>query len=348
MSESLPPNQQLIRSERWPVVGEKTPRRDDSPWIVQVVGSVQSFLRFQLDELRDMPQTTRKIDVHCVTRWSKLQMEFTGVLLSDLIGTETSPRWQEDAKYVSFVARSEQNHSTSLPLREVIELDPLVALKAEGANLESQHGGPVRMVVPAKYFYKSVKWLERIEFLREDRLGFWESDAGYHNTADPWKEQRYLAANLSKQEAFKLIEARDFTNRDLRGLSAADRDLTRLRAANAQLRDADFRGATLCGADFAGANLSNAHFDDADLRGAVFSQADVEGADFSGADLRGADFRGASLFGTSFCKTAIDGITVGAVFDVQTKWNTESFHALVDEQRDFVSRYGSGGEGLGD
>ena len=339
MSDSLPPNQQLIRSERWPVVGEKQPRDDDSPWIIHVDGCFQSESAYRLSQLREMPQTTLSVDVHCVTRWSKLQMEFSGVLLSELIGTPETPRWTENAKFVTFVARSKRKHSTSLPLREVIALRPLIALKVAGTDLAEEHGGPVRMVVPGKYFYKSVKWLERIEFLAEDRLGYWESDAGYHNFADPWKEQRYLAANLSKQEALKLIEARDFTQRDLRGLSAADRDLTELSAVAAQLRDADFRNAQLVEACFDQANLSNAHFDFADLQRATFVDADVEGADFCGADLRGANLTGASLFGTSFCRISMDGsVSAPARFDSNTRWSMESLDALVDEQREFVLR----------
>ncbi|MEO1527723.1 MAG: molybdopterin-dependent oxidoreductase [Planctomycetota bacterium] len=337
MSDSLPPNQQLIRTERWPVVGEKQPRIDDSPWQLFIDGCVAQPKSLTLEALQEFPQTRLKLDVHCVTRWSKLQMEFTGILLSDLIGDSDTPLWTSDAQFVSFVSRSERRHSTSLPLREVLGLAPLVAFRAEGELLPTEHGGPMRMVVPGKYFYKSVKWLERIEFLREDRLGYWESDAGYHNGADPWKEQRYLAVNLSKQEAFKLIEARDFTGRDLRGLSAADRDLAGLKASGALLRDSDFRDATLREADFQGANLSNAHFQSADLRGASFRDADVEGADFSFADLRGVDFTGASLFGTSFCKVSVDGeVSDRAQFDADTRWSTESLGALVDEQREFV------------
>ena len=264
-------------------------------------------------------------------------MEFGGVLLSDVIGDTRAPSWKPDARYVSFVSRSERNHSTSLPLEEVLGLAPLIALRAEGQDLPREHGGPVRMVVPGKYFYKSVKWLERIEFLNEDRLGYWESDAGYHNVADPWKEQRYLAANLSKQEAFKLIEAKDFEGRDLRGLAAADRDLTGLNAAGAQLRDADFRGALLRDATFQGANLSNAHFGGADLSGAAFVDADVEGADFSEANLSGVDFTGASLFGTSFCKVSSNGEhSAPALIDSSTRFGVDSLEALVDEQLEFV------------
>ncbi len=335
--EELPPNQQLIHGRRWPLVGERVPRVDSSPWTITICGCVEATRTIDLSELSGMPQVTRTVDVHCVTRWSKPRMEFSGVRLAQLIGTASSPLWTDTARYISFVARSQRNHSTSLPLTEVLKLDPLVALKAQGELLSTEHGGPVRMVVPGKYFYKSVKWLERIDFLAEDRLGYWEADAGYHNVADPWREERYMAATLSKQEAAELIQARDFRGCDLRSISAADRDLTELKAANALLRNADFRRAQLQRANFRGANLSNAHLLSADLRDADFENADLEGADFSGADLRGANVVGASLFGTSFCQLDRQGRpTNPAQFDENTRISGTSLAALTEDQRSFV------------
>jgi hypothetical protein len=181
-----------------------------------------------------------------------------------------------------------------------LQLDALVALAFAGAPLEQIHGGPVRVVVPGRYFYKSLKWLERIDLLAEDQLGYWEREAGYHNAADPWRQQRYMAPQLDRREVQRLLDARDFSGHDLRSLSAAGRDLSVLIARRALLRDADFRSANLQGANFEGANLSNAHFSGADLHGASFANADVEGADFSAADLRGTDFRGAQLTAATF------------------------------------------------
>src|SRR5205085_4547294 len=140
-------------------------------------------------------------------------------------------------------ARSERGHSTSLPLADALALDTLVALTHEGAPLEPIHGGPVRTVVPERYFYKSVKWLERIELLAEDRLGYWEAEAGYHNNADPWLEQRYMAPNLDRLLVSSLLAARDFSNLDLRSIHAAGMDLRGLNARNSLLRDANLRGA---------------------------------------------------------------------------------------------------------
>ena len=126
--------------------------------------------------------------------------------------------------------------------------------------IRDSHGGPIRNIVPRKYFYKSVKWLEKIELLSEDRLGYWEADTGYHNLADPWKEQRYMASTIDRRTAAKLIESKDFSNRDLRSIDASNRNLDGLNASGASLRDASFEQCSLVGADFSNANLSNANF----------------------------------------------------------------------------------------
>ncbi|PAY17721.1 nitrate reductase [Rhodopirellula sp. SM50] len=337
-SKSIPPNQQLVRRDCWPVVGERSPGNSDLPWTITVCGQVLSERCVDLGDLTAMPQTTRCIDVHCVTRWSKLQMEFEGVRFAELVADSNGqPLWNRQARFVSFVARSTRSHRTSLPLEELLELDPLIALKADGEPLSVEHGGPVRMVVPGRYFYKSIKWLQRIEFLSDDRLGYWESEAGYHNGADPWKQQRYIAASLSKQDAARLIRERDFRGRDLLSLEARGLDLENLHAANSLLRNADLRNASLRRAEFQGANLSNAHLQSADLREANFRGADLEGADFSAANLRGADLRDASLFGVSFGVVNAHGaLSQAAVMDATTKFTASSLDALTPEQRDWL------------
>jgi hypothetical protein len=257
------------------------------------------------------------------------------VLLADVLqAAQIAP----EARFVSFVARSERAHSASLPLDDALRLETLLALEVEGMPLPTEHGGPVRTIVPGRYFYKSLKWLERIELLSEDRLGHWEATAGYHNTADPWLEQRYIAPSLTKQQAQALIAARDFSGRDLRGIVAAGHDLSNLVARQALLRDADFRRCDLRRACFDQANLTNAHFDSADLRGAMFRGADLEGTNFAGADLCGADLTGASLFGASFVLER-DGQAIagsGARFDVATLVDTGQIEALTPIQQMFV------------
>lgn len=332
--QPLPPNQQRVRAGHWPLVGERGPRNDAAPWSLAIAGCVRQPKTISLDELRAMPQVTRRIDVHCVTRWSKPAMEFSGVPLCDLLERNTLPMWTSEAKFVSFVARSDRNHSTSLPLHETLQLDPLIVLQAEGQPLATEHGGPLRVVVPGKYFYKSVKWIERIELLPQERLGYWESEAGYHNGADPWQEQRYMASTLSKQAALRVIATRDFSQRDLRGINAAYRDLANLNADHALLRDANFQAANLQHANFRNANLSNAKLQSADLREACLVDADLEGADLSGADLRGCDLRGASLFGASFREFHVDDSRSKiAMIDARTRIDLPALDALVDEQK---------------
>jgi DMSO/TMAO reductase YedYZ molybdopterin-dependent catalytic subunit len=325
MNPPLPPNQHLAAPGKWPLVGEKAMRADDTPWTVTVSGIVRHPRTWTLDELRAMVQVERPVDIHCVTRWSKLGARFGGVELRALIeACEPLP----DARFLSFVARSERNHSTSLPIADALNLGALVALTFEGEPLAESHGGPVRIVTPGRYFYKSLKWLERIDILANDQLGYWEAEAGYHNEADPWLEQRYIARDIDAKTLRKALESRDFHGRDFLGLDARNRDLSGLNASNALLRNADFRHANLSGARFDSANLSNAHLGSANLRGASFREADVEGADFSGADLRGADFTSASHFGATF---------TGARIDASTTFEPSALEALTPDQHDYVS-----------
>lgn len=328
----LPPNQALASAGKWPVVGERAPRASSEPWAVAVDGLVDNPRSWSLAELAAMPQVDRQVDIHCVTRWSRLDARFAGVPLAQLLEA-CAPR--PEARFVSFVARSERDHSTSLPLADLRQLDALVALAHEGQPLDQIHGGPVRMVVPGRYFYKSLKWLARIELLADDRLGYWEGEAGYHNGADPWREQRYIAANLDRREVQRLLASRDLSGRHLLGLQARHLELTSLDARRAQLRNAELMDTQLQRARFDEANLSNAHLERADLRGASFVDADVEGASFVGADLRGADFTGASLFGATFApEPGEEGSP--AVVDGTTGIGQAQLEPLSDVQQAFL------------
>jgi hypothetical protein len=241
------------------------------------------------------------------------------------------------ARFISFVARSARRHSTSLVLAEALELNSLVALAVDGKPLDDQRGGPARVIVPGRYFYKSLKWLERIELLNEDRLGFWEGTAGYHNTGDVWREERYMAGGISKAKAQAILANRDISGRDLRGLDAQGRDLAGLAAKGSLLRDADFRQSQLRAACFDGANLSNARFEGANLVGASFQGADLEGADFGGADLRGASLAGASLFGASFSGSSdASGTAAGARVDERTQVDTAGLEALTPQEHTYL------------
>jgi DMSO/TMAO reductase YedYZ molybdopterin-dependent catalytic subunit len=336
-ANTLPPNQQLVAPGKWPVVGEKAPRQSEAPWRVSTGGLVAAPKSWSLDEIRQMPQVEQAVDIHCVTRWSRLGARFAGVPLASLL-ERCAPL--PEARFVVFTARSDRSHSTSLPLQDALALQTLVALRFEGAPLESIHGGPVRTVVPGRYFYKSLKWLETITLLSEDRPGYWERVAGYHNVADPWREERYIAPDLDRRVLRRALDARDFSHQDLRSLDARGRDLSRLDARHALLRDAKFQNVNLERACFEHANLSNAHLEGASLRDASFVQADVEGADFRGADLRGADFTGASLFGATFCpeEQASDGGFGPARLDRTTRIQEEALEKLTPRQQEFVRR----------
>ncbi len=340
----LPPGQQLVAPGKWPVVGERSPRAPIGPWTVSIGGAVERESRWSLDELRGFPQVTRRIDIHCVTRWSRLQVEFTGVPLSTLLDVSGPLR---SARFVSFTAHSVRDHSTSLPLSVLHEANALLAFDADGQPLPTAHGGPVRVIVPGRYFYKSLKWLSRIEVLSEDRLGYWEAHTGYHNGADPWNEERFLAPSLDVRTVRALIASRDFSGHDLRGLAAGGLDLRGLNATGAKLRDAHFERADLRLGVFDGANLSGAHLLQADLRGASFcadntgQTADLEGTDFSGSDLRGARLLGASLFGATFGMWDASGTKwLGALVDETTQIDSATLASLeaTPAQREHLRR----------
>ncbi len=345
----LPPGQKLSAPDRWAIVGEKAPRRSDAPWTISVAGLVAEPQTWSLAELWEMPRVVQIVDIHCVTTWSKLGARFEGVMLAHLL---ERCRALPEARYVSYVARSERNHSTSLPLSDALELQTLIALTYEGKPLEEIHGGPVRIVTPGRYFYKSLKWLERIDLQAEDRLGYWEAEAGYHNVADPWREQRYIASRLDRKMVQALLERRDLTSHtELLSLDASGRDLAGLNARGVAMRNASFVHCNLENACFDGANLSNAHLEGANLRHASFIAADAEGANFRGADLRNADFTGALLTAATFCQEKMSETSVTpepemdsygpALIDSTTRFPEAALAVLTPIQQQFVkSRLG--------
>jgi DMSO/TMAO reductase YedYZ molybdopterin-dependent catalytic subunit len=180
----VPPGQYL--TERFPVltVGPN-PDYDLNTWDFQLYGEVEDELQLSWKELNALPQTDVTVDIHCVTRWSKLDTAWRGVLLRDLL---EKARVKPSGKYV--MAYSDGGYTTNLPLEVVMDDDVLLVHTYDGKPLEHDHGAPLRLLVPKRYFWKSAKFLRRIEVMSEDRMGFWELN-GYHNDADPWKEQRH-------------------------------------------------------------------------------------------------------------------------------------------------------------
>jgi DMSO/TMAO reductase YedYZ molybdopterin-dependent catalytic subunit len=180
----LPPGQYL--TEKWPVLhAGSIPDTDLGTWDFRVFGEVEEPATLSWDELRAFPSTEITADIHCVTRWSRFDTSFRGVHWSELAKVV---RPKPTARFV--VAHAEQGFTSNLPLALLEEDDSLVAYEADGAPLAPEHGWPLRLVVPHRYFWKSAKWLRAIELTGADRPGFWER-YGYHNDADPWKEQRY-------------------------------------------------------------------------------------------------------------------------------------------------------------
>lgn len=334
----MPPGQGLLRNpDNWPVMGEDAPRDDDSPWMITITGEVERPLTIPLDELMGLPRTDITIDIHCVTRWSKLDRRFSGVPLNDLLA---DARPTAAAKFIRFIARTDRAHDTTLPLELARSLNALVTFDAEGAPLTTPHGGPVRMVTPGRYFYKSLKWLETIELRTDNKLGHWEAGPGYHNNADPWAEERFVTGNISPELRQRMIDRRSFGKRDLFSVDFSDEDLTGLDAAEATLRNARFDRAALRGASFCKAEFAGASFVAADLVGAGFRGSDGEGADFRGADLRSADFSEAALTGALFCNDeGGDGAIIdGAIIDGATLFDASALESLTDVNRAYVER----------
>src|SRR5438128_4199460 len=180
----LPPGQYL--TEKWPVMHAGTvPATDLATWDFKVFGEVEEPVTLTAEELRSLPQTEITIDIHCVTRWSRFDTSFRGVHwreLAKLAGPKPTARF--------VVAHAEQGFTSNLPLAALESDDALVAWEADGEPLTPDHGWPLRLVVPQRYFWKSAKWLRGLELRSTDEPGFWER-YGYHNEADFWKEQRY-------------------------------------------------------------------------------------------------------------------------------------------------------------
>jgi DMSO/TMAO reductase YedYZ molybdopterin-dependent catalytic subunit len=300
---TLPPGQ--TATQKFPVVGEQTPSPealDLEGWRLAVDGLVERPLTFTHPEILALPQGERVADIHCVTSWSHLGMRLQGVPLAAVL-ERAVPR--PEARFVRFEAYSSRRHDTSLPLKLALA-DTWLVHSRDGEPLTPEHGWPLRTVTPSRYFYKSLKWVHRIELLAEDRLGYWERESDYHNDAAPWPgDQRFVSGSLPPEKLRALREAASYVpyrgpkkvvvGADLRGWEPGTRDLGDL-----HLKNCDLRAARLAGADLRGANLSLSDLRGADLAGADLRGADLEGANFAGADLTGADLRDTFLSAARF------------------------------------------------
>ena len=180
----LPPGQYL--TEKWPVLhAGDVPDVDLATWDFRVWGEVEQPLRLTWDELRALPSSEITLDIHCVTRWSRFDTTFRGVHWRELAPLV---RPKPTARFV--VAHAEQGFTANVPTSFLRDEHALLATHANGEPLRAEHGYPLRLVIPGKYFWKSAKWLRGIELSATDKPGFWER-YGYHNDADPFEEQRY-------------------------------------------------------------------------------------------------------------------------------------------------------------
>ena len=183
-AERLPPGQRLVRE--WPVLDLGIqPHVSHEDWRLSIDGEVENPLAWDWQSFAAAPQSDDVSDIHCVTAWSRYDNHWQGVksqYLIDLVKPKPA------AKHVIF--HSHDGYTTNVTLEMFAAPDVLIAHSWEGEPLTRQHGGPARIVMPQFYFWKSAKWVRRIEFAATDRPGFWE-ERGYHNIGDPWNEERY-------------------------------------------------------------------------------------------------------------------------------------------------------------
>jgi DMSO/TMAO reductase YedYZ molybdopterin-dependent catalytic subunit len=182
--ERIPPGQYQTR--KYPVLSYgPTPVIDLASWRFSVTGLVAAPLELTWAEFTALPTERITVDIHCVTRWSMLDAVWEGVPFAEIVGrAEPLP----EARFV--MQHSYGGYTANLPLDDLVRDDVLLAYRYNDAPLDPEHGGPMRLVVPHRYFWKSAKWLNRLEFLGQDRPGFWEQ-YGYHNRGDPWTEERF-------------------------------------------------------------------------------------------------------------------------------------------------------------
>jgi len=178
----LPPGQYLVKD--FPVLSAgPTPRIPTAEWEFTITTEMGQDHRWSWEEMLDLPHETPTVDIHCVTKWSKLGTNWQGVSLDTLLS-------EVDTTAGYALAYSYGGYSTNLPLQDLLDGQAWVVYRYEGGDIPPEHGGPARLLVPHLYFWKSAKWLRGIRLLERNEPGFWET-AGYHDYGDPWREQRY-------------------------------------------------------------------------------------------------------------------------------------------------------------
>jgi DMSO/TMAO reductase YedYZ molybdopterin-dependent catalytic subunit len=184
LADRVPPGQ--VVTDRFPILHEgEVPAYNMDQWSLRVFGEVAEEKTIRYEDLLALPQTQVVCDIHCVTRWSKLDTAWEGVRFRDFL------QWLDIKPEGKFVMlHADNDYETNVPLEDLMRDNILLAIKYDGQPLTHKHGWPLRFLVPHLYFWKSAKWIRGIEFMKEDREGFWERN-GFHNAADPFEEQRF-------------------------------------------------------------------------------------------------------------------------------------------------------------
>jgi DMSO/TMAO reductase YedYZ molybdopterin-dependent catalytic subunit len=182
----LPPGQYETRD--FPVLSAgPTPRTPLAKWDFTIKGVDGQMLRWTWDQLRALPHETPKVDIHCVTKWSKFDTNWEGISVDTLLSAARDGG-VHDAPYA--MAFSDGGYTTNLPVADMTGGKAWVVFGYDGTPLPPEHGGPARLLVPHLYFWKSAKWLRGLQLMPDNQPGFWEQ-LGYHDRGDPWREQRY-------------------------------------------------------------------------------------------------------------------------------------------------------------
>src|SRR5262245_6494547 len=206
LAKRIPPGQSL--TTKWPVLTYGlTPKFNPKTWAFRCFGLVEEEVSGTWEEFLRLPRTEVFCDIHCVTRWSRLDNRFEGVHIREIMARV---RLRPEARYV--LIHADPDYTTNLPLADLVDDDVLLALKHDGADLSPEHGGPLRLVVPKLYFWKSAKWVRALEFSDVNPPGFCELN-GYHMHADPWTEERYSdqetrAMQIMRAEAMRKLRGR--------------------------------------------------------------------------------------------------------------------------------------------
>ena len=181
----VPPGQHLVND--FPVLSAgPTPQKSLEGWSFALEHGASPLVAWTWGQFEALPQTTIKVDIHCVTTWSKLDTTWQGVTIDTLL--EAAGLSEPPELYT--MIHCEGGYTTNVPVEDLLDGKAMVATRYEGRPLAAEHGGPARLLVPHLYFWKSAKWARSLQFIAQDEPGFWES-LGYHIYGDPWREQRY-------------------------------------------------------------------------------------------------------------------------------------------------------------